>query len=121
MRVTARTSTVVPPLLALGAWAVVDRTRASRLVSRALLRFRAVAPPEPSGPSRLYARGRHRLEAHLARRRDGRRVVVVVPVDGSRASSVYDVDERHPWRDFERQAGLRRAAWGPCIDLTAGL
>jgi hypothetical protein len=121
MRMPPRASTVAPPLLALGAWAVVDRERASRLASRTLVRLHGSRLPQPPEPSRLYTRGGHRLEAHLARRRDGRRVVVVVPVDGSRRSSLYDVDERRPWPDFERQAGLRRAAWGPCLDLSAGL
>lgn len=116
-----RNSTVATPLLALGAWAALDRDRASRLVSRALVRARSAAPPQPPEASRLYARGRHRVEAHLERRRDGRPFVLAVPVDGSRRSQVYEVDEQRPWHDFERQAGLRRAAWGHCVDLSAGL
>lgn len=79
------------------------------------------AAQEPE-ESRLYARGRRRLEAHLARRRDGRRAVVALPLDGTRGSSViYAVGEAEPWHDFEQQAGLAGAPWGPCLSVTAGL
>jgi hypothetical protein len=121
MRMGARRSIVLAPAAVVGAWAALDRDRASRLVSRALVRARSATRAHPPEASRLYARGRHRVEAHLDRRRDGRPFVLAVPVDGSRRSRVYEVDEQRPWRDFERQAGLRRAAWGPCLDLSAGL
>jgi hypothetical protein len=121
MRMPVRRSTVVTPLVALGAWAALDRARVRRLASRGLLRLRSASSARPSEASRLYTRGQHRVEAHLERRRDGRPFVLALPVDGSRRSSVYAVDARRPWRDFERQAGLRRAAWGPCLDLSAGL
>lgn len=107
---------------ALGARALARRGRAARSVSVVLHRLRHGART-PAGPdeSRLYTRGRHRLEAHLGRRRDGRRIVLALPVDGSAHSAVYTVDEGRPWHDFERQAGMLRAAWGPCRDASAGL
>ena len=71
--------------------------------------------------SRLYARRGRRLGAHLTRRSDGRRAVLALPLDGSHHTSVYLVDEHRPWHDFERQARLVGAAWGPCRDASAGL
>ncbi|MGH3002630.1 MAG: hypothetical protein ACRDM1_08240 [Gaiellaceae bacterium] len=108
----------------LAARILVERGGAARLASFAInrLRYGARKPARPE-ESRLYARGRHRLEAHLVRRGDGDgdRIVLALPVDGSVHSAVYSVDESRPWRDFERQSGLLGAAWGPCRDASAGL
>lgn len=114
-------------LLALAAASVVVRAifdagggvRVASLVLRQLRYGRPRAhPPEES---RLYARGRHRLETHLGGRPDGRRVVVALSVEGHPSSAVYRVGESDPWHDFERQAGLVGAAWGPCRSVSAGL
>jgi hypothetical protein len=117
----ARTSR---PILAAAAAALVtragrDRDSAIRRAAVALRRRRAGV--RPLEESRLYVRGRRRIEAHLGRRRDGHRVALAVGVDGSGRSAVYTVEEVRPWRDFERQARLRHAAWGPCRDGSAGL
>lgn len=95
--------------------------RGRRLVAFTLQRRRPIALRHPTPDSRLYTRGRRRLETHLGVRADGSRVVVAVPVDGRRRCSVYRVGDARPWHDFERQAGLVGAAWGPCRDLSAGL
>jgi hypothetical protein len=105
---------------ALAARAVRDGDGARRWWSLAVHRGRAGQAPAPDD-SRLYVRGRRRLEAHLGRRHDGRRIVLAVGMDGSGRSAVYEVEEARPWRDFERQAQLRHAAWGPCRDASAGL
>jgi hypothetical protein len=101
--------------------ALLQRGGAIRVGSLVLHRLRYGRQPRPPEESRLYRHGRQRLEAHLVRRADGRHVVLAVPVDGSRRSSLYPVGELRPWRDFERKARLRGAAWGPCIDASAGL
>lgn len=100
-----------------------DRGGVLRLAS--LLLHRA-APPRRRSPStvdesRLYARRRRRVGAHLSRRTDGRLAVLALPLDGSHHASVYLVEERMPWQDFERQARLVGAPWGPCRDVTSGL
>jgi hypothetical protein len=125
MPVRQRARRVAPPLLAaaaaaLAARAIWERDATLRLVTTAFGRRRS-GRPRPPEESRLYARGGRRLEAHLGRRSDGRLTVLSVAVDGSGRSAAYAVDEVQPWRDFERQAGLRHAAWGPCRDVSAGL
>lgn len=113
-------------VLAAAATAVVvqaarDPGRGRRLVSLLLHRGRPAWRHDRPEESRLYARGRRRLETHLGRRSDGSRVVVAVPVDGRSRCAVYRVGEKRPWHDFERQARLLGASWGPCRDLSAGL
>jgi len=104
--------------------AVRDRGGTLRLASLLLHRL-ALAPahggPNPIGDSRLYARRRRRLGAHLSRFPDGRLAVVALPLDGSRRASVYAVGASHPWEDFEHQAGLAGAPWGPLRSISAGL
>lgn len=102
--------------------AVRARGGAARVASLAVHRLRYGARRSGAQQqSRLYARGGHRLEAHLGRRDDGGCVVLALPVDGSAHSAVYVVAESRPWHDFERQAGLVGAAWGPCRSASAGL
>lgn len=102
--------------------AVYDAGGARRVASLALHRLRyGKGRPHPPEESRLYARGRHRLEAHLGRRPDGRRVVLTLSIDAEGSSALYRVGERRPWHDFERQARLVGAAWGPCRSASAGL
>lgn len=116
------------PLLALAVGALLvrairDRGGALRLASLLLhhqARPRRQARHEIE-ESRLYTRRRRRLGAHLTRRSDGRLTVVALPLDGSHHTSVYLVDERSPWHDFERQARLVGSPWGPCRDASAGL
>jgi hypothetical protein len=108
-------------LVTVAARAVVRRGGAVRLASLLAHRLDGNGARHEPEESRLYARGRRRWEAHLARRRDGRRAVVALPLDGTRGSAVYAVDESEPWGDFERQAGLVGAPWGPCLSVTAGL
>lgn len=98
---------------------VRDRGGALRLAS--LLLHHRWNGAHPVEESRLYARRRRRLGAHLTRRPDGRLAVLALPLDGSKHTSVYLVDEHRPWQDFEHQARLVGAAWGPCRDLSAGL
>jgi len=100
-----------------------DRGGALRFVS---LLLHDPTPPRLLMPSaveesRLYVRRRRRVGAHLSRRPDGRLAVLTLPLDGSYHTPIYLVDERSPWQDFERQAGLVGAPWGPCRDLSAGL
>lgn len=97
------------------------RARGGVLRLASLLLRHPSRPPHPAEESRLYARRGRRLGAHLSRRSDGRLAVLALPLDGSRHTSVYLVDERSPWRDFERQADLVGAPWGACLDVTAGL
>jgi len=104
---------------ALLARAIRDRGGVLRLASL-LLRHRSGASHRVE-ECRLYARRRRRLETHLTRRPDGRLAVLALPLDGSHHTSVYLVDEGRPWQDFERQARLVGAAWGPCRDVSAGL
>lgn len=110
-------------LAALAVRAIRDRGGAVRLAS--LLLHREARPPWQARheieESRLYARRQRRLGAHLTRRSDGRYAVLALPLDGSHHTSVYLVGERSPWHDFERQAGLVGAPWGPCRDPSAGL
>lgn len=102
--------------------ALAGRGGALRLASLALHRLRYGRRGEGApAESRLYARGRHRLEAHLGRRGNGVRVVLALAVDGSADTRVYVVEEQRPWHDFERQARLVGAAWGPCRSASAGL
>jgi hypothetical protein len=122
-----RHGSLTRPLLAvvaaaLAARAVQVRGGPVRLGSLALNRLRyGKRRPRPPEGCRLYARGRHRMEAHLSRRADGRHAVLALPVDGSARSNVYTVGASDPWHDFERQAGLVGAAWGPCLSASAGL
>lgn len=101
------------------------RDRGGSLRVASLLLHRLALPqrerPRPPQESRLYARRRRRLEAHLARFPDGRLAVLALPLDGSPHSSLYIVEETRPWRDFEHQAGLAGAPWGPCRSVNAGL
>jgi hypothetical protein len=75
---------------------------------------------ESERDARLYGRGKLRVEAHLARCGDGRIAVIAFPLDGRRPRR-FAVDALRPWTDFERQAGLRHARWGPCRGGSAGL
>lgn len=104
--------------------AVRDRGGTLRVASLLLHRL-ALAPAHggryPVGDSRLYARRRRRLGAHLSRFPDGRLAVVTLPLDGSRHTSVHPVGESRPWEDFEHQAGLAGAPWGPLRSISAGL
>lgn len=103
--------------------ALSDRGGAVRVASLLLHRLGRTPSHSPRAPeeSRLYARRRRRLEAHLGRLPDGRRVVVALPVDGSARAATYRVGESRPWHDFERQARLLGAPWGPCRSGNAGL
>lgn len=126
MELERRAGRTVRPLLAVAATGLVARAVARRggllrLGSLALHRLRRRPADGPPEESRLYADGRRRFEAHLARRDDGGRVVLALPVDGSARTAVYPVEEGRPWHDFERQAGLVGAAWGPCRSGSAGL
>lgn len=107
---------------ALAARSIADHGGAARLASLAFHRLcygrTRQTPPEES---RLYARGRRRLEAHLGRKANGGHVVLAVQLDGSAPSSAYPVSAEHPWHDFERRAGLVGAPWGPCRSISAGL
>lgn len=98
--------------------AVGRLARAVRRLARPLADDEA-APQRES--CRLYEQGAGRIEAHLESQRDGRVVVVAVPVEGAGSTSWYRVDERDPWRDFERQAGVEGAHWGPCRAPSAGI
>ncbi|HET7043920.1 MAG TPA: hypothetical protein VFI37_03645 [Gaiellaceae bacterium] len=102
---------------------VSDRGGMLRLSSLLLHRLRHVGARRDASAddSRLYARRRRRLEAHLGRLRDGRCAVVALPLDGTGRAAVYPVDELRPWHDFERQADLVGAPWGPCLSVSAGL
>lgn len=93
-------------------------------VASLFLRRAAPTPrgrPHRTDDSRLYAHRRRRLGAHLTRLADGRRAVLALPLDGSRHTTVYAVDESRPWDDFEHQARLVGAAWGPLRSVSAGL
>lgn len=118
----ARAATLATLGAALLARLLVERGGARRVASLVLHRLRYGRRRDGAAEqSRLYARGRRRLEAHVGRRASGACVVLALPVDGSGRTAVYTVDEGRPWQDFERQAGLVGAAWGPCRDASAGL
>lgn len=84
-------------------------------------RGRGRSPRRQEETCRLYGRGAGWIEAHLEHQRDGRIVVVAVPIERRASTSWYWVDEPEPWRDFERQAGLEHADWGPCRAPSAGV
>jgi hypothetical protein len=109
---------------ALLARAIRDRGGTRRLASQLLHHYQR-GPRSPARheieESRLYTHRRRRLGAHLTRRADGRVAVLALPLDGSRRAATYLVDEHRPWHDFERQARLIGAPWGPCRDMSSGL
>jgi hypothetical protein len=104
--------------LPLAAFALRRQATLAIVAGVAASRRRRGAPGDVD--ARLYERGGTRFEVHLGRRADGRRVAVAVSL-GRRGARRFVVDESAPWDDFERQAGLRHAAWGLCRDASAGL